>query len=152
MYGYVLVLHSLVRWIVVILGVVAVVRALRGQAGRRRWTPVDENVGLGFTVALDVQLLLGLVLFVFLSPITTRAIHDIATTMRTHALRFWTLEHPLLMVAAVVLAHVARVRIRGTSDSLLRYRAAATFFGLAVLLVLAGMPWRFLPYGRPWLW
>jgi Na+-driven multidrug efflux pump len=152
MYARVLALHSVVRWIVVVLGVVAAVRAVRGQSGRQRWTAADENVGLGFTIALDVQLLLGLALFLFLSPLTTLAVHDLGMAMKTRALRFWTVEHPLLMMAAVVLAHVGRVRTRRTEDSLLRHRAAAMFFGLAVLLVLAGMPWRFLPYGRPWLW
>jgi hypothetical protein len=105
---------------------------------------------LGFLVALDVQLLIGAVLFIK-SPITILGIHELDLTLASPALRFYTFVHPLLMLAAIALVHIAWVRIRRRSESSSPHRHAAVFFGLALLLLLAAIPWPFLPYGRPLL-
>lgn len=151
MFGWVLLLHSVIRWFIVSLGVFALYRAVRGQSGRRPWTSFDAGIGLAFILALDLQLAIGLLLFLF-SPITILGFHELDLALRSRVLRFWTFEHPILMGAAIVLAHIGRVRIRRHEQSRLRHRTAAIFFGLALLLVLAGIPWPFLPYGRPLLW
>ena len=44
-YDIVRILHNLVRWAVLILGVIAAVRALAGWVGRRGWLPVDDRLG-----------------------------------------------------------------------------------------------------------
>jgi hypothetical protein len=150
MYVLAVLLHSVIRWVVIALGIVAVYRAVNGQSGRRPWTSSDANISLGFTAALDLQLLIGLLLFVF-SPITILGMHELDLAVKSPTLRFWTFEHPVLMVAAIVLAHVARIRIRRHAEPSRRHRTAAVFFGLALLLVLAGNPWPFLSYGRPLL-
>jgi hypothetical protein len=149
MYPVVLVLHSWVRWIVVVAGFLVVARSLRAR--RKAWMPADARLGAAFVAALDVQLLFGLVLYVALSPITTVAVHQLGAAMHSRVLRFWTVEHPLLMLSAVVLAHVGQVRARRAGDAARKHYAGALFFGLALILVLAGIPWPFLPYGRPLL-
>jgi hypothetical protein len=67
---------------------------------------------------------------------------------RSKLLRFFTLEHPSLMLIAIVLAHVGRVRIRRRPDGADRHRQALWFFGVAMVLILIGIPWPFLSYGR----
>ena len=130
MYPATLLLHSWLRWVVIVLGLVAIVRAAGGGRGRS---------ALLFTIALDVQFLAGVLLYAALSPMTRSAMENMGAAMHTPALRFWAVEHPLAMLLAVVLAHVGRSRPR----------RAAIFFTIAVLLLLAGMPWPGLPYGRP---
>jgi len=142
--------HSVMRWIVVVVGIVVVYRALTGHLGRKPWTSADAISGLAFILGLDIQLLIGLVLFIK-SPITILGVHEFDLTLRSAALRFYTLEHPLLMLAGVALAHVGKSRVKRRSDSSGPHRAAALFYGLALLLVLAGIPWPFLSYGRPLL-
>jgi hypothetical protein len=58
------------------------------------------------------------------------------------------IEHPAAMVVALVLAHigVARARRVRSSDE---PGPSAWYFTLAILLVLAVLPWPFLDYGRP---
>jgi hypothetical protein len=70
--------------------------------------------------------------------------------MKSSGLRFWAVEHVLGMVIGLVLVHVGRVRIRRV-DSLRRHRTAAIFFGLALLVMLASIPWPGTPTGRPLL-
>ena len=65
--------------------------------------------------------------------------------MSSRVLRFWTFEHAAMMIAAVLLAHIAHRRIRRQVPSGFPHRTAAVFFGLSLLLVVAGIPWPFLP-------
>ena len=151
MFTLVLWLHSMMRWAAVALGLVVVYRGWRGQAGQRPWTLYDTGVNLGFAAALDVQLVIGSVLWLY-SPISILGIHERDLGLHDRVIRFWTFEHPILMLAGIVLAHVGLLRIRRLGDSPLRHRAAAVYGGLALLIVLAGIPWPFLSYGRPLVW
>ena len=65
-------------------------------------------------------------------------------------LRFWIVEHPLGMVVAIALTHIGRARIQRTPDRARKRRLLRSFFGLAIVLILASIPWPGLPYGRPW--
>jgi hypothetical protein len=82
MYGIVLTLHSLLRWVVLIASIVAAARGIAGWRSRRPWTLADERAGFWFVLALDLQLLLGLTLYAVLSPLTRGAFHDFGGAMR----------------------------------------------------------------------
>ena len=142
--------HSLLRWVVLVLGALAVMRAVMGRASGRPWTPVDARAGLLFSLALGLQFFVGLVLFVK-SPITVMGIHELGVTMTSRVLRFFTIEHPLMMLAAIAMVNVGRARTRRAANDAQRHRTALVFFGLGLLLIVAGIPWPFLPYGRPWM-
>ncbi len=148
MYSTVLTIHSWFRWLVILAGLAAFVRAAAGAAGGKPWRPVDDRAGLWFTRALDVQMLLGLLLYFFLSPFTREAMHGFGAAMKVPGLRFWAVEHTFGMVIAVALAHIGVTRAH-RADSLRRHKVAAIFFGLALLAILASIPWPGTPNGRP---
>ena len=114
-YAGVLVIHSWLRWLVILTGLVAVVRAAAGAAGSKPWTPADDRAGFWFSIALDVQFLLGLILYVFLSPLTHAAFSDFASAMKDSVQRFWAVEHIVGMLIAIALVHVGRAKARKTS-------------------------------------
>jgi hypothetical protein len=149
-YVITLTLHSWLRWLVLVIGLAAVLRAIAGTTGRGPWTPIDNRAGFLFTMLLDLQVLIGLVLYSWLSPITHEAFRDFSGAMKSNGLRFWAVEHIFGMVAALALAHVGRVRIR-KADPSRRHKLALIFFGLAFLAILASIPWPGTPYGRPLL-
>lgn len=151
MYSAILVLHSLLRWVVILTGLVAVARALSARQRQQAWTPADNRSGMLFVAALDLQLLAGLTLYLFLSPLTRLAFDDFAGAMRSTELRFWAVEHPFGMLVAVALAHIGRVRIRRSASNARRHDLAAMFFTLALIALLASSPWPGLPGGRPLL-
>lgn len=141
MYPIVLGLHNITRWIVLIVGIVAVVRAFMGWFGKKPWGDLDNKLGLYFTISMDVQLLLGLLLYVVLSPITTAAFSDFGAAMADPTVRFWLVEHIFMMIVAVILAHVGRTLSKKAATDVSKHQRAAIFFTLAIVAVLAAIPW-----------
>lgn len=149
MYSATLLVHSWVRWAVIIAGALALARAISGASGRKPWTPADDRAGAWFTMSLDIQLLIGLILYVFLSPFTPGSMSEFGAAMKTSGPRFWAVEHTLGMIAGVALAHIGRARSRKV-DPFRRHKVVLIFYGLALLLILASIPWPGMPNGRPW--
>ena len=141
MYQIVLAIHNTVRWVILIAGAIAVIRAYMGWFGKRDWTETDRQIGLLFTISIDVQLLLGLLLFIFLSPITKAAFSAFGDVMGDAGLRFFTLEHTFYMLLAVVFAHLGSILPKKVEDVVAKHRRAAIWFTLALLIILLGMPW-----------
>ena len=151
MYSGVLLVHSWLRWAVLIVGVVAVVRGMAGWTGRRPWLRADDRSGYWFAMLLDVQMLLGLLLYFALSPFTRQAMADFGAAMQNSGLRFWAVEHLLGMVIGITLAHVGRARVKKATDAGRKHKLSAIFLGLALLAIAASIPWPGMPNGRPLL-
>ncbi|HVG53329.1 MAG TPA: hypothetical protein VM846_02835, partial [Vicinamibacterales bacterium] len=151
MYDLLLVVHSWLRWAVLILGLVAFARSAASRFTRRPWTPADETVGKWFVISVDLQVLVGLLLYFFFSSFTMSAWRDMAGAMADPIIRFWSVEHMVGMLAATAFVHVGRVRIRKAKDASRKHFLAAIFFGLALVLMLASIPWPFGSIDRPYL-
>jgi hypothetical protein len=140
-YEIVRILHNLLRWAVVVFGLLAAGRALIGWFGRRGWLPLDNRLGLFFTISLDIQVLLGLLLYFVFSPTTTNYFSRLGEAMSIPQVRFYLIEHSLIMLVALVLAHIGRSRAKKAPNPLARHRAAAIFYTIAIILVLIAIPW-----------
>lgn len=148
-YGFVLFVHSWLRWFVVALGLFTAISSLRARASGRDYTRADDRRGLWFVIALDLQVTLGLTMYLFLSPITRAGFQDPGVAMRSSVLRFFLIEHVVSMVLALVAAHVGRVRTRRAVQARDKHQRAASGSLIALLCILVGIPWPFLPYARP---
>ncbi len=143
-----LILHSLVRWAAIVLGLMAIFRAFAGMS-KGRFENTDGTFGRLFAVSLDVQMLLGILMYLFFSTITTSAFENMGSAMGNSVTRFWLVEHPTMMIAALALAHIGVVRVRKATEPKAKHRAALIFFGIAMLLIVAGTPWPFSTAARP---
>ena len=141
MYPIILGLHNLFRWVALVLAIVATVGALLGWFGNRQWSERDRKIGSFFGIAMDIQLLLGLILYFVYSPITRQALADFGAAMGVKDLRFFGVEHVFYMVLAVVFAHLGSILARKAPESKAKFQRAAIFFGLSLLLMLLGIPW-----------
>ena len=141
-YLLMLALHNLLRWIVLIIGIVATVRAWIGWLGKKEWDERDRKLGTFFGISFDIQLLLGLLLYFVFSPLMTDTIlPNFGAAMQNSELRFFAIEHAAMMILALVFVHLGSVLAKKGKDSLDKYRKAAIFFTLAMLLLLAAIPW-----------
>ena len=146
-YAMVLTIHSLVRWVVVIAGIAAVIMAYAGWFGNRRWTSSTVRLNMLFTTFLDLNVLLGIFLYIILSPITRGAFQNMGDAMRDSNVRFFTVEHLLIMLVAVVVAHIGSSRAKKAADDKGKFKQAAIFFTIAMILIFVGIPWPFLSTG-----
>jgi hypothetical protein len=151
MYELTLTVHNLLRLAVLVFLALAFLRSFQGMLGGRPWTSGDRQSALLATIALDLQLVLGLVLHLAMSPVTQSAFSNFGAAMKDPELRQWAVEHPTLMLVAIVVAHVgAALRKRCETDAL-RHRWTAITLGAALVLVLVGMPWPGGEGARPFL-
>ena len=142
MYPIFLALHNIMRWIIILLAIYALVRVYMGVFGKREFTETDRKALSFYAIGMDIQLLLGLILYFFLSPITTAALGNFGAAMSNDAMRFFAVEHILMMVVAVVLAHVATMMAKRGATSSSKFNRAAIWLTLSVLAVLAAIPWQ----------
>jgi len=151
MYDILLFLHNLMRWLVLLAGFVSVIIGILGWIGAKPWSSTADKTGLLYTITLDIQLLLGLLLYVVFSPITTTHFSDFGGAMGNSIVRFFLVEHLALMILAIVVAHFGRARVRKADNAVSQYKNATIFYGISLILVLLAIPWPFFSYGRPLL-
>ena len=141
MYTFILAVHNILRWVIMILAIVALVRAYWGWFGKRDWTATDRKVGSFYSISLDVQLLLGLILYFGLSPIVSKNFSNFMTLLADQGFMYFALEHTLIMVIAIILAHVGAASSRRAVENTIKLRRAAIWFTLSFIAILLGMPW-----------
>lgn len=148
MYVALVVIHSWLRWLVLLAGAHAVLRAATGAQSGRGWTGTDERAGKWLNILFDIQLFIGLALYVVFSPTTQRIFGDFGAAMGDSQDRFWAVEHLMGMLVASALLHIGLKKTR-TAPERTRHRVALIFYGLALFIVLLSIPWPFMPAARP---
>jgi len=142
-----LALHNVIRWLVLLLAVIALLRALKGLTGGVDFATGAKRALALFTISTHVQLLIGLLLYA-VSPVTRHAMADTGAAMSDAGTRFFLVEHPTVMVFAVIIVTATGVIARRGPDDAVKHRRAAIGVAIALLLLLAGMPWQrpFIPH------
>lgn len=140
MYSIILASHNAVRWLVVLTGVWAVIRVWRGWMSRAAWAPADLNVGRLFVNMISLQFVLGVVLYAT-SPLIRQGLGDMATAMRTTGVRYFMVEHVVMMLISIAFAHVGLAKVKKAASDSARFQAATIWWGIAVASVLGFIPW-----------
>ena len=150
MYEPVLLIHSWVRWIVLVFAVLAVAGALMNLVRKAPWGAANDRAAKFLTIAADIQLLLGVLLFVFGPPWFSQFLSGPGAAMSNRMIRYWSIEHGFGMIVAIILIHVGRVLIRKKTDGFAKNRVALMAFGLSLLIMIGTIPWLWNP-ARPLL-
>jgi hypothetical protein len=135
-----LVLHNILRWAVLLFGAWTVLNAMTGVAGKRNYAPSDARTNLFFMISCDIQLVIGLILY-FTNSWFDRLKEP--GNMKDAYNRFFSMEHGLLMIIALILVHVGRVSVKKANTPAAKHKRSLIFFGLALVLILAAIPWPF---------
>jgi len=141
MYTGLLHTHNMFRWLVLIALLLAIGFAFAGWFGKKDWKKRDNFFGLLLTIFIDIQFLVGIILYAFVSPITKAAFNDFGAAMKNADLRFYAVEHILMMVIALVLVHIGRSKSKKTTVPWKKHRTAAIFYTIGLLVILAAIPW-----------
>ena len=96
---------------------------------------------IGF-IASHVQLLVGIIIYV-ISPL---GLSNLSSEAMGGALtRLYALEHPLIMILAIVLISVGYIKAKKPGDDARRFKTIIIFYGLGLILILTRIPWQVWP-------
>ena len=135
-------IHSLLRWVVLLFGVWALINAITGLAGKRNYTGNDKKVGLFFMVSMDIQLLIGLILY-FTGPWFAALKNNASVVMKDAASRFFAVEHMAMMIVAIAAVHIGYSATKKAGTNNAKHKKSLIFFAIALLIILAAIPWPF---------
>lgn len=124
-------IHNIWRWLVLIAAVAAIVLALLAATGSRPWDATSDRLGLIFTITMDIQVLVGIIIWLL--------------EQRWSGDAYLGYIHPILMLGAVALAHVGRSRADKAQGSPVKGRTAAIFFTASLVVVLLAIPFKAWP-------
>jgi hypothetical protein len=141
MYTGLLHTHNLFRWLVLLAAVLAIGFAFSGWIKKRDWKKTDNILGILYTSFVDIQLLIGIILYAFVSPITRAAFADFGAAMKNDALRFYAVEHITIMIIALVIVHIGRAKSKKAVLINKKHRSAAIYYTIGLIVILAGIPW-----------
>ncbi len=132
--------HSYWAYIVLVVLILAVVNAIMGLKQKKEFTHKDFRLGLFTLIATHIQLLIGLGWY-FMSPWYKTLKSDAATAMGEPSVRLLAVEHPFTMILAIVLITIGWSKHKKVVKSESKFKTFAIFYGIALLLVLARIPW-----------
>lgn len=143
--------HSVGRWIVLLLLVFAILNSL--IAGNRPYIRTDNRLGLILTIAVDLMLLIGIYLW-FAGNYGYKVIEarGMGAVMKDQTMRFYAIEHMAGMLIALVLIHIGKAQGRKAISDRAKHRRTMIFYLVALLIILASIPWPFreIGVGRGW--
>jgi hypothetical protein len=119
-------IHSLVRWLVVIVAVIAMVRYALVMAGKAQPSGMDRGLISGYTGLLDLNVLLGVIIIVGLS------------ISAGQVLMVW-IEHMATNLVGVVVAHFFAQRAKKIEDPKARARTNLLGVVISILIIVVGV-------------
>lgn len=138
--------HSVLRWFIAIFLVYSLVVSFVRWRMASQLSKTD-SLFAGFTVHFShLQLLIGLILY-FISPKVMFNSEAMASPM----IRFFTVEHIMLMILAIACLTIGNMKSKRTGDPVQKAKFIFGWFMVGFILIMAGMPWPFRGLGSGWM-
>lgn len=114
---------------------------------RANYSNSDNRWSLLTLIGFHLQLVIGLILYF------TQGWYQQLGNMSDKIVRFYSLEHLVAMLLAIVLVTVGRARAKRASTDMVKFKRQFWFFLIAFIIVMANIPWPFreVGAGKGWL-
>ncbi len=137
--------HSVNRWIILILLLVAIIGGLYKWSSNKDYTEGDRKTALMALIFTHIQLLIGVaLLFVSERNLFGEGWKD--DPIR----KFFTMHHMPMMILGVILITVGYSIAKRKSESKAKFKYIAIFYGIGLLVILSKVPWPGM-YGTSWI-
>jgi hypothetical protein len=138
-------IHSGLRWLV-LLFILSVIISSVYQLLKSSYSGKCGNAMNRFALLFThLQFLVGLILY-----FTSEKVRFEAASMKESLFRFYLVEHIALMVIAIILITIGYFKAKNTSDERKKHKALVIYFSIALILILAAIPWPFRGLGAGW--
>ena len=136
-------LHNFLRWVILLLLIVAIFRHFSGMTGKKAFTNGDRKTGTWLMIAANVQFVLGLIQW-FVGDWGYKLIDNsggMGAVMKNAPARFWVIEHPIGMLIAVALISIGRGVGKKNIPDANKHKKAFWLFLIALIVIIVSVPW-----------
>ncbi len=140
-------LHNFMRWLVLLFALFILIKGMGGMGGSKKFTAGDKRIAMFLMISCDIQLLLGLALY-FMKG--WGAVLTSGAAMASKYNRFFSVEHAFGMLVAIVLVHIGYASVKKDIADASKFKKMFWYTLIAVIIILATIPWpRREMVGRP---
>lgn len=133
-------IHSYWAYVVLAVLIYTVINAIIALTQKKEFTHKDFRLGLFTLIATHIQLLIGFGVY-FASPWYKALKANGASAMKNSEIRLLSVEHPLIVLIAIVLITIGWSKHKKKVRSESKFKTFSTFYGIALLLILTRIPW-----------
>lgn len=136
---YLIYIHSILRYFLLLFAVIVVIQSLVGMMGKQKFLKSNKMPALMLLIFCDLQLVFGLVLYYF--QIIAKGVLSSGTVMKDTASRFFAMEHSVSMIIAILLVHVGYSVIKKNIDDDRKFKRLFWCSFIALAIFVAMIPW-----------
>ncbi|MFM7080209.1 MAG: cytochrome B [Bacteroidota bacterium] len=140
-------LHSLLRWVLLILLLVMIYRAFSGKRSGRAFDSTDRKFSLFTMISAHLQLVIGLVLYA-MNDTVIMGLSDMASVMKDAALRFLVVEHITTMIIGIALITIGHIKAKRAVTDASKFQSIFVFYLIGLILIISRIPWPFMEVGQ----
>ncbi len=133
--------HSGWAYITLIILIFAVVNAIIGLTSNKEFKDKDLRISLFTLIVAHIQLILGLIAYFASEYFTSLLDNGMGASMKDAVVRLFTVEHPLMMILAIVLITIGFSKHKNKTTDKAKFKTIAIYYGIALLFVLSKIPW-----------
>jgi hypothetical protein len=143
MHDFLVHFHSGLRWIALILLLIAIVKSFAGMSGNKPFTESDRKIALFTLISMHLQLVVGLTLYIMGKWYQSLPSEVTDATMKS-VHRFYGMEHIAGMLVAIALITIGNAKSKRGATDKAKFKSIAVFFTIGLVIILACIPWPFM--------
>ena len=142
-------LHSAMRWVVLALIVVTILKAWSAKRNGSSFSAGQAKLGLFSMISLHVQLLLGLALYFMKGWASLLGSPGV---MSSTVMRFFTVEHLVGMLTSILFGTLGHSLVKRADTDELKNNRQFRYFLIALVIIIASIPWPVRPGFEAYGW
>ena len=147
MFHWLLSFHSIIRWLLLVMLLIAIIRAVRGYKWRLPYTKAENSIRHWTATMAHIQLVVGMMVYLK-SPLTKyfwQHINEAASILDS---LFFPVIHLLLMLSAITILTIGSALTKRRFSDHMKFRTQLVWFAAALLLILIAIPWPCSPLAQ----
>ncbi|MBX2921834.1 MAG: hypothetical protein KF746_06565 [Chitinophagaceae bacterium] len=132
-------LHSLLAYVVLLALVIAVLYVLNAWLKNKKFDQTAKKIILSVLIACHLQFVIGLIAY-FISPLGFA--NASKETMGNSVGRLYMLEHPLMMLLAIVFITIGYSKAKRIADDKKKFKTVTIFYTIGLIFILSRLPWQ----------
>ena len=149
MYGYLLIIHSYLRWIVLGFLFFGLIFIFIKKSKKAIYTTKDYRLFKVIKNVFNLQFLVGILLLTQ-SPMVKAFWSQASQAVKWREIRFFGLEHPFMMILGVILLNVFTDKTKDKIGTHTAFNYLFIRYLIILFILFVSIPWSFSPFtARP---